>query len=590
MPTRSRELLETMMAIDINTRQIEQKELVVFKCHSCSNSRGVKWDQANRSFKEKGWAYQCPECLKKKIGDAKAVIYDEQILKAHNLIDTTSRSIKAHEHVSIKCHGCDTVGSPAWTDAQKSLQRYGHAYQCPQCLKKKYAKRKEGGLWLDRVRAAAQSPEHKQRARENSIKYAKKYFEADILKVIKDSGISSYSGDLSSPSNVIQVSWEDGVSRSIRIRRFMIDGAIARPKINNDNPNHLKFLEKLKTIGLEIEELENGKARLTYRGQSWTQKWKSALSSSIVRRMKNIDIGVGIKNLLDSGISLNKACKAMGVPNLRYYRNIKNGIGVMETAISTKSFEQLIQIEGAIYNKALSGVNYRPDIRLEERKLIIETDGMRYHSEEKKSKDYHFKKWEAFNNLGYNLLAFSEFEVKEKREIVDSMINNKLGKSKIVRARKCEIKEVDNTESNAFFDNNHLRGRGKGKTFGLYSNGKLVCAIRFYEESGVIHISRFASLVGHSVTGGYSKLLKLLPKDKDIINFVDRRHGSGKHLLAMGFIKTSEHIGFEWTDGYFHWNRRKYLGNSGYDIGLKKFWDYGQIKYVRPKIENIPAP
>jgi hypothetical protein len=93
--------------------------------------------------------------------------------------------------------------------------------------------------------------------------------------------------------------------------------------------------------------------------------------------------------------------------------------------------------------------------------------------------------------------------------------------------------------------------------------------------------------LGKSVTGGYSRLLSKLPEDKDIVNFVDRRHGTGEHLLSKGFVLTNVHIGFEWTDNYYHWNRRKHLGDSGYDLGLKKFWDYGQAKYVKPKKATI---
>ena len=110
----------------------------------------------------------------------------------------------------------------------------------------------------------------------------------------------------------------------------------------------------------------------------------------------------------------------------------------------------------------------------------------------------------------------------------------------------------------------------------------IVCAMRFVNETdSTINISRFCNVINHSVIGGYSKLLSKLPADKDIINFVDHRHGSGDGLLALGFVKVKTHIGFEWTNGYLNYNRRKFPSNSGYEHGLKKFWDYGQAKYIR---------
>lgn len=245
------------------------------------------------------------------------------------------------------------------------------------------------------------------------------------------------------------------------------------------------------------------------------------------------------------------------------------------------------------YNKSLGEKSsVRPDYVDFEHKLIIEADGLYWHFEKREGnnfkashgvkKDYHYEKRLTYNTLGYKFLAFSEREINEKPEIVSSIIRNKLGKTENkVAARKCELKQLDIQTSNAFFESNHLMGKGSGKTYALMYEGEVVCALRFVQKDTEIHISRFACKNNTSVVGGYSRLLKQLRKfDKSIINFVDCRHGDGKHLEKYGFELVSSSIGFWWTDGYNYFNRRKFLGDSGYTQGFEKYWDYGQLKYV----------
>ena len=341
-------------------------------------------------------------------------------------------------------------------------------------------------------------------------------------------------------------------------------------------------MNKLKAMGVSVCVVGE-EAELEYRGHKWQQKWSVGhLNKTSIRKIKNINIAIDLQDLLDRGMPLNRACKALGVDPNRYYKDRRAGIDVSTTAMATQEFQQYIRTDGAIYNKTLRPTAYRPDILVESHKLIIETDGMRYHSEEFKQKNYHITRWYAFRKMGYQVLAFSEYEVKEKKHIVDSMIGHKTGKSTKIYARECEVVDLSPDQANDFFETNHLKGRGQGHCLALMHKSIIVCAMRFVNETdSTINISRFCNVINHSVIGGYSKLLSKLPADKDIINFVDHRHGSGDGLLALGFVKVKTHIGFEWTNGYLNYNRRKFPSNSGYEHGLKKFWDYGQAKYIR---------
>lgn len=510
--------------------------------------------------------------------------YNTEELTQYKAIDTTPRIISSGDVIYFHCYLCGHHGRKNISEAVKTFKKKGFAYQCADCLKNKLNNR--GDAWKENIKKACQSHAHKERAKTNSLKSRLKYTKDMILEVINKSGVT-YEGDISSPNNTIKILWPDGVSRSIRIRKFMLDGLITRPKIKEESTNHLKFLAKIEELGVSITVLTNDTAELEYKGQKWNQSWKvNHLNKSSIRKIKNIDRGIKLQELLNNGITLNQACKEVGVDPNRYYRDRRAGVDIMTTAISTKEFQRHIQIDGAVYDKKLEPLSYRPDILVEDKKLIIEVDGMWSHSEEFKQKNYHITRWHEFRKLGYSVLSFSEMEVKEKRNIVDSMINHKLGKSIIIYARKCEIVELPPKEANIFFNSCHLKGSGQGKCLALKNGGRVVCALRFvHDDEKTINISRFCNNIGLSVVGGYSRLLAQLPRDRDIINFVDHRHGNGEGLLSLGFTKTKVHIGFEWTDGYNNFNRRSFLGNSGYENGLKKFWDYGQSKYIRGALQ-----
>ncbi len=241
-----------------------------------------------------------------------------------------------------------------------------------------------------------------------------------------------------------------------------------------------------------------------------------------------------------------------------------------------------------VYNKKLEGSLYRPDFVINSHKLIIECDGLFWHSEKVlEDNSYHVKKKECYDGLGYSSLFFRENEILEKPEIVFSIIGNKLGLSQKIAGRKTTIQEVTQDASSQFFTKNHLMGPGAGRTYGLWFDGELVAALRVKWDdrtNKILDISRFCNKIGHSVIGGYSKLIEhaiKLEEPNSIMTFVDRRYGAGEYLQEMKFVKTTEYISFGWTNGEDLYHRLTYPSNTGYDAGLVKIFDCGQAKYVR---------
>lgn len=227
-----------------------------------------------------------------------------------------------------------------------------------------------------------------------------------------------------------------------------------------------------------------------------------------------------------------------------------------------------------------------PDFLIESRKLVIECDGLYWHSEYNADikRSYHQKKRLAYKALGYRSLFFREDEILKSPLIVRSIIMNALGLcTQKIGARKTTIAEI----SSAFFTENHLMGKGTGTSYGLVTEeGNVVAAIQvcwFNKAAKILDISRFCTALETSVPGAYSRLLSHVIKQKtpnQIRTFVDLRYGEGEHLSIAGWRKETEYLSFKWTDGVSTFHRRLHLGNSGYEEGLTKIWDCGQARWA----------
>ena len=105
-------------------------------------------------------------------------------------------------------------------------------------------------------------------------------------------------------------------------------------------------------------------------------------------------------------------------------------------------------------------------------------------------------------------MFFRENEINTKSKIIFSIIQNKIGKTNRIYARKCTILELNRDVRKEFFNNNHLMGKGRGKCYALVYEDKIVCALQFTNRSGLVDVSRFCNALNTTVVGGYSRLIK----------------------------------------------------------------------------------
>jgi hypothetical protein len=189
------------------------------------------------------------------------------------------------------------------------------------------------------------------------------------------------------------------------------------------------------------------------------------------------------------------------------------------------------------------------DIYIPSHNLAIEFNGLYWHSEIYKSKNYHLNKTLECEKQGIQLIHIFEDEWLYKKDIVKSRLTNIFGMTpERIYARKCQIKEVTHIDSKKFLNMNHIQGQlNSSIRLGLYLDDELVSLMTFgglrkalgtSQKDGSYELLRFCNKLNTTVIGGANKLLKNfinLYKPKEIISYADRRWSIGNLYIKLGF-------------------------------------------------------
>ena len=189
------------------------------------------------------------------------------------------------------------------------------------------------------------------------------------------------------------------------------------------------------------------------------------------------------------------------------------------------------------------------DIYLPELKLAFEFNGLWWHNELNKENNYHLNKTEECEKNNIQLIHIFEDDWLYKKDIVKSIILNKLNKSKKIWARKCQVKEISNNVYRDFLDNNHIQGYINSKIkIGLYYNNELVSVMGFGNyriamgkkktNRGEYELLRFCNKLSTNIIGGASKLFKYFTekyKPIEITTYADRCWSKGELYKTLGF-------------------------------------------------------
>ncbi len=181
------------------------------------------------------------------------------------------------------------------------------------------------------------------------------------------------------------------------------------------------------------------------------------------------------------------------------------------------------------------------DIYIPEYNLAIEFNGLYWHSEKYKDKNYHLDKSLRCLEKGIDLLHIWEDEWIFKQDIVKSIISNRLNKNNKIYARKCVVKSVDILVVKNFLESNHIDGYAKSDVnIGLHYNDELVCLMCLKKKKNDFEIIRTCTKLNYTVIGGVSKLFNHFKKNykfDNITTSTDFRLFNGKIYGNLGFVK-----------------------------------------------------
>ena len=256
------------------------------------------------------------------------------------------------------------------------------------------------------------------------------------------------------------------------------------------------------------------------------------------------------------------------------------------------------------------------DILIKDKKIGIEFDGLKWHTEwfGKKPHHYHLDKTKLCNEKGYGLIHIFEDEYVNKKDIVISKIKQILKKNDgltKIPARKCSIKEIYKHEAKKFLDKYHIQGFSSATIYlGAYYNNELVAVMTFKNgnlKNKCWDLNRFASNIQFVCQGIGGKLFNYFIKKynpSSIVSFADRRWTVNPYdnlYIKLGFILdkfTSPDYKYynEKIDRFkrihkMNFNKKTLSKKYGFpiemtetemakELGYDRIWDCGLIRYV----------
>lgn len=350
--------------------------------------------------------------------------------------------------------------------------------------------------------------------------------------------------------------------------------------------------------------------------ESWKKRQKNYLHSYMPKELKNDEW------IYENHIIKNKSCtdiaSELGVSISSVHRHIDHSSIERKKRNNPKSESKEEKEIFDLYKNYNPIKNYQfnnkeIDIFFKDYNFGIEHDGVYWHSynynPSKKHRNKHqLKKQECMNhNIHLIQIWDHEWNDTNKKEIIISMIDNKLKNHKtIIRASKCQIKQVDYKQEKEFLTKNHIQGYSQSKIcYGLYYENQLVYLMSFgvprFTKKYSWELIRCCGLIHTKIHGAASKLFKhfLQNNSGSIISYCNLRYGNGKLYNSLGFTYTHT------TDpSYFYFHKKtktiitryqsqkhklnKILTNfdsnkteseNMFYHGYKKCWDSGNLVY-----------
>lgn len=564
-------------------------------------------------------------------------------IKIDDIIYVNPIELPKGSHIKIKVR-CDMCGKEKEIMYQKYIKNInnGGIYTCSS----KCAQFKVNQTSLEKFGAMyyTQTDEYKKRYKSTVLdKYGVEHHTK--LKIVKDkakqTNIEKYGVDNPSKSDEIKdkikktfiekygvenISHLDSVKKDIsqkinerisEIRKKAIKTLEIRYGV--DNPSKLDFVKrKIKEKSLKKYGVSTPLLLKENRDKLFKSKILNWKNNKISNDNNIVNIDIKNKKIIFK-------CDKNHITSINYKtyynRNLSNTIICTEcnpTYPNTSGMELSLLnfIEENYYEEIITNskniINpYELDIYLPNLNLAFEFNGVYWHNELNKDKNYHITKSNICDEKNIQLIHIYEDDWIYKKDIIKSMILNKLGKTpNKIYARKTEVKEItDNKLVRKFLIENHIQGFvGSKIKIGLFYNNKLVSLMTFgmkrksmnsSSNNNEYELLRFCNKLNTNVVGGASKLFKYFISNyefNDIITYADRGYSNGNLYKKLGFKfmhKTTPNY-FYVIDGIRHhrFNYRKdKLIKDGFDPNkteheimlerkIYRIYNSGNLKFI----------
>lgn len=461
------------------------------------------------------------------------------------------------ELINIKCNKCSSI-------FQTSLQKHRKGKECPNCIITDSKSRKKLSLGEVEIKLNKATPYYKF----DIATYTKmgepmkficpihgEFWQRPNLRLTQNQGCPSCAKEKRGQEKLLSL---DEVKRVLDSQPIFYEydiesfnGVLCKMKFIC--PIHGNFEQTYLNRSLNKRCLKCSKIEVP--------KKKRISKNEVYNRLKqqhnyepNMETYISINNKMEF------SCKIHGtfwqIPNLQFTQNQgcpKCNINKRELEINN-IFGNIFRLHDRklIEPLEIDFINYEKKFGVEYNGLAFHSFGIHKHSKFNNyhllDKNKHLNKTKLMEEKGFQLFHIQSIHWNNpiKKEIWKSIINNKLGNSIKLFARKLKIIDLTNYKSfvKDFLNNNHLQGScGYKFAYGLYNDRNEVYSIMTFGKSrfnknAEYELLRFCNAKNFQVVGGASKLLKhfeRIHKPKSLISYANRDWSQGNLYKQIGF-------------------------------------------------------
>jgi hypothetical protein len=239
------------------------------------------------------------------------------------------------------------------------------------------------------------------------------------------------------------------------------------------------------------------------------------------------------------------------------------------------------------------------DVCVPERKLLLEYNGLRWHSLPG-SKQRDFCKYRIALDNRYEFMSVFEDEWVKSNHIVINLIKSRLGMlhPQSIRPKNCEFHAITFAEADDFYERFHYLGMCRAKiNYGAFCKNQLIACVSFKRPTRQSkfdwELVRMVSNPEFRVHGVWSKLLRVFADEhqpQSIVSFSDNRLFTGGTYTKLGFKLDGEtRPSYYWMKNNKRFHKSKMRKPAGCTMteselrhleGYSKIWDLGKKRWV----------